>query len=347
MNHHNYLKQLTQLVGIVLIITLSACVPGSMSTTDEPTKTELTTEAPVVTETREYTATTSVPTALLLYTDEADPLVLSQIQSVLTTLTEQSGLALVTSDKFLTEMLTPNVSVVVGVGSEVDLSSLSSSTPNIRFVAVDDPDIVPTDNLFVIGDPAVRQQRQAFMAGYLGAVISSDYKVGALFSSEASMDVVNAFVIGSEYFCGICKPNYPPYNDFPTWDYLSPSDSESGFETIVDGFVNYGVQILYLQGELISPALLSYLEEFGILVVSDSSPDRPHSNWVGTVQPDFSAALENIWDDVLSESSSVRIPASITLTDIEAGWVSEGRLHLFYNMSAELDAGLVSTEYVP
>jgi hypothetical protein len=33
--------------------------------------------------------------------------------------------------------------------------------------------------------------------------------------------------------------------------------------------------------------------------------------------------------------------------DTEAGWVSEGRLRLFENMSADLDAGMVSTEYVP
>jgi hypothetical protein len=71
------------------------------------------------------------------------------------------------------------------------------------------------------------------------------------------------------------------------------------------------------------------------------------NNWVGTVRPDRGAALLDVWDEILSESSGVKIPASITLVDTEAGWVSEGRLRLFENMSADLDAGMVSTEYVP
>ncbi len=347
MKKHSCLKKLIQLTGIVIAIALSACTPDSTPMTDQPTAVELTTEAPAVTDTQEPTITVSVPTVLLLYTDEADLLTLSQTQSALTTLTEQSGLTLVTSDEFLPEMLTSNVRVVVGVGEGLNLSSLSSSAPDIRFVAVDDPNAVPTDNLFVIGDPLARQQRQAFMAGYLAAVISSDYKVSGLFSSDANTEVVNAFVIGAEYFCGICRPSYPPYNNFPSWDSISPGVSESGLQSVIDGLVNYGVEILYLQGELISPELLSNLANVGILVVSDSPPDMVRNNWVGTVQSDFGAALVDIWDAVLNGSNGMKVPASVTLADMEAEWVSEGRLRLFENMSADLDAGLVLTEYAP
>lgn len=340
-------KKLIQCIEIMLILALSACAPGSMTTTAPPTEAELATDAPMVTETQAPTATASVPTAVLFYSADADPLALSQTQSSLTTLTEQNELALVISGEFQPEMLTSNVRVVVGVGPSLDLSGLASSNPDIRFVAVDDPNAVPRENLFVIGDPSTRQQRGAFMAGYLAAVISSDYKVGGLFSSEAGAEMVNAFVIGAEYFCGICRPSYPPYNNFPTWDFLSPEASENGFQTVVDGFVNYGVEILFLQGQLVSPALLSYLSDVGIIVISDSPPDMARTHWVGTVQPDSGAALENIWADILNGASGVMIPASIILTDTEAGWVSEGRLRLFEGMVSDLDAGLVSIDYVP
>ncbi len=346
MNNHSRLLKTIRFLGILLIVALSACAPDSM-TPAQPSEAMLTTEAPAVTDTQTPTSTPSVPTVLLVYSAEADSLALSQTQTALTTLSEQNGLTLVTSDAFTPELMTPNVEIVVGVGGGVGLNDLSSSFPDVRFVTINAPEAIPADNLFVIGDPAVRQEREAFMAGYLAAVISSDYKVGGLFSSEANADVLNAYVIGAEYFCGTCRPSYPPYNNFPTWDFLSPGTSESGFQPVVDNLVNYGVEILYLQGELIAPALLSYLSDVGVLVVSDSPPDMARSNWVGTVQPDFGAGLENIWDDVLGESSGMRMPASITLTDMEAGWVSEGRMRLFENMSAELDAGLVSTEYVP
>ncbi|MDY6866579.1 MAG: hypothetical protein SVT56_01555 [Chloroflexota bacterium] len=347
MNSHSRPKKFMKMFGFLLIIVLSACTPGLATITDLPTEAEQISEHPAVTDTQAPTATDSSPTALLLYSAEVDSLALSQTQTALTALAEQNGLTLVTSDESTSVVLTPNVRVVVGVGSGLDLNSLSTSNPDIRFVAVDDPDAVPADNLFVIGDPSVRQQRQAFMAGYLAAVISSDYKVGGIFSSEADADILNAYVIGAEYFCGTCRPSYPPYNNFPTWDFLSPGASESGFQPVVDRLVNYGVEILFLQGELISPTLLSYLSDVGILVVSDSPPDMARNNWVGTVRPDRGAALLDVWDEILSESSGVKIPASITLVDTEAGWVSEGRLRLFENMSADLDAGMVSTEYVP
>lgn len=340
-------RKTIMLAGIVLLFIIAACEPVSPATTDEAPDVTLTTEAPAMTATQAPAATTALPTVILAYSNDADSLAVNQTRSALEVLAEESGFALVSSDQLLPEMLTSNVRVVVGIGPGLSLNSLSGSAPDISFVAVDNPDAASTDNLFVIGDPSIQQERQAFMAGYLAAVLSTDYKVGGLFSPDAGDEIVNAFVIGAEFFCGICNPSYPPYNNFPYWDYLSAERDGNRYQSIVDELVSYGVEILYLQGSLVSAELLSYLSDVGIKVVSDSKPDVGRNNWVGTVQSDPGAALSNIWEDVVLGSGSGVIPASITLTEMDAALVSEGRLRLFEEMVADLDAGLVSTQYVP
>ncbi len=347
MENHSRLKHFMQLVCFIIFTATTACVPASPTATDTPIEGTPTVETPVITATLEPTATNPAPTVVLIHNADTDPALLSEIQSTTSTLAGQGELAFASYEGLAPEILTPNVRVVVVVGLGVDLNSLAPSNPEITFVSINNPETVPANNVFVIGDPSARQERHAFMAGYLTAVISSDYKVGGLFSSETSADIVNAFVIGAEFFCGICRPSYPPYNSFPYWDFLSPGSSVNGFQSIVDNLVLYGVEVLYLQGDLVSSELLSYLAEVGIKVVSDSPPDLARNNWVGTVEPNPSAVLSEIWEDILGDAEGVLIPAPVTLMDMEAGLVSEGRLRLFEEMAAALDAGLVSTQYVP
>jgi len=346
MKNQSSRNAIIQLSALLLIAVFSACVPTSVTTAEELDETTLTAEPPTITPTLAPTATEPNPALIFVQGEDVDPALLSQMQSEVAVLAEESGFALVSEEVLQPEMLTPNVQVVVGVGSGLNLNGLAPSFPDVTFISIDNLDVIPNDNMFVIGDPSL-QQGQAFLAGYLGAVISSDYKVAGLFSSEAAPDMVNAFVIGAEYFCGICRPSYPPYNTFPYWDFLAPGSTVNGFQSVVDSLVAYGVEVLYLHGDLVSSELLSYLGEVGMKVISDAPPDMARTNWVGTVAPDYGAALADLWEDILSGAAGVQISAPFILRDTDAGLVSEGRLRLFEEMAEDLNAGLVSTQYVP
>lgn len=334
------------LAGLFLIAVVESCAPASSTTNGELDGTTVTAEQATITATQEPTATEPSPAVLLVQGVDADPALLSRIQSELAVLTEASGLTLVSAEGLQPELLTPNVRIVVGVGSGLNLSGLAPSTPEVIFVSIDGPDVVPADNVFVIGDPSL-QLEVAFMAGYLGAVVSSDYKVAGLFSSEVNPDRVNAFVIGAEFFCGICRPSYPPYNDFPYWDFLAPGSAVDGFQTTVDNLTAYGVEVLYLQGDLVSTELLSYLGQTEMKIISDAPPDMARNNWVGTITLDYGAALTDLWEELLSGAAGEQIPTPFVLWDTEAGLVSEGRLRLFEEMAGDLNAGLISPQYVP
>ena len=348
MKDHNHRKFKTWVIGITLLMTLASCVPGAATGTEQAD----TVTAPIVVPTATATIqapseTPAAPTVMLIVAESADLEMAAESQTIVDSLAAAHGLTVTLQGSQLPETLYSTVEVVIGIGPGLDFSGLAAASPETQFIVIGNPTAVPGDNLSVIGDPVVEKQHQAFMAGYLAAVISTDYKVGGLFPSEADLDDMNPFIIGAEFFCGLCKSDYPPYVDYPLTETIASGSGSNAFEGVVETLVSSGIEVLYLQGELVSPEFLMILSEVGIKVVSDSPPDMSRNNWVGTVAPDPVSALPDVWEEMLTGSGGRQVAAPIQLLDNDAGLASEGRLILFYEMAADLEAGLVSIEVVP
>lgn len=341
-------------IGVFLLLLAALSFSGCATQTEiTPAQTEVVLEE-TLTPQADDTAVLPTPTqaadvVLFAADPKADPFMASQTRAALEGLIVDGEQMLVVATSITPEEVTEYVKVVVGVGPELDLASLAAAAPQTHFVAVDHPEVMPSANLSVIGDPLVDQQHQSFLAGYLAALVSSDYKVAALIPSDSQQSnlMLDAFLIGSRFFCGICKPLYPPYNSFPEWETLPVESAADGFQPVVDGLVAYGVEVLYLQGELHSTQILTYLGDAGIKVVSDRSPDVGRNNWVGTVTADPGPALTSLWPDLMAGAEGTRKPSSLVLIDTEAGLVSDGRMRVFDQMLADLQAGLVLPQSVP
>jgi hypothetical protein len=246
-------------------------------------------------------------------------------------------------------MVTPDVQVVIGVGANLDLNGFAASAPGVSFIAIGDANASVTDNLSVIGDLADEARQQAFMAGYLSALTANDSKVAAIISSDhpASDLLAESFVVGARFFCGICQPLYPPYNPFPQWELLPVQTTADGFRSLINTYSDMEVEVLYVHGDLASPDLFGMIQELGIKVVSDRTPDVLRDNWVGTITIDPTSALATLWPDVMAGMPGMQVPAAIRLTYRDPGLLSDGRYRLFEEMAADLQAGLVSFERVP
>ena len=336
---------------ILTLLGLTACSPETPDpVTPLPEETEAATQSVEETvSSPSPTPTPELPVVLLVVGETAEAWSVDRLQAILGELVTDSSLGLVLQEGLTGASLPQNARVVVGVNLEVDPVGLAASNPGTSFVFVDQVGAVPGTNLSVIGDPTIDQQRQSFMAGYLAALVSSDYKVAGLIPSDHSLTAVmtDAFVVGVEFFCGVCNPLYPPYQNFPQWELLPIESAADGFQPVVDTLAINGVEVLYLQGHLTSPELLTYLADKSIKVVSDEAPDTLRNNWVGTVVTDPGPALIEIWPDLLAGSGGAQIPSAIALMDTDAGLISEGRLRLFEEMADELEAGLVSPETTP
>ena len=344
------ISRITFVLILVMTLFLSACAPVEVTVTETPEL--ITEEVPtpeIIEETQPPTEVISESTVLLVTNPDVSAARISSVTDVLEVLAADSGLDLQSVSTLTPETLAENITVVVTVGSHPSINEFAASNLGIKFIAVDDPQVQPAQNVSVMGGSTRDQEYQAFMAGYLAAVVSSDYKVAAIIPEnlEQTQRLSDAFWIGARFFCGICRPLYPPYNVFPYLAYLPVENASEGFQPVIDSITTYGVEVLFVAHPLATPEMLSYLAERGVKVIGDRSPDMPRNNWVGTVTADPVSALEILWKDLFSESSGENISAFITVIDTDSDLLSEGRLRLFKETAADLLNGLISAEPVP
>ncbi|MFW5713520.1 MAG: hypothetical protein ACOCYU_02495 [Brevefilum sp.] len=352
MTTKNYLKTIILTLTLILVAAMAAC-NSTTPTGEVPQPIETDTNIPASEEpsdTPSPTPTPELPVVVLAYGEGADAWTVERVQTILEELAPESSLGLEIQEGLAAEILDANVRVLVGISLEVDPTGLAGSNPGIAFVFVDHEGTTPANNLSVIGDSIIDQQRQSFMAGFLSALISTDYKVAGLIPAEDELSelMTDAFVTGVEFFCGVCNPIYPPYQNFPQWELISIENAAEGFQSVVDTLITEnGVEVLYIQNRLASAEMLTYLGNQNVKIVGDQPPDTIRNNWVGTVATDPGPALIELWPDLLAGTGGVQLPSAITLTGTEAGLLSAGRLRLFEEMVDDLEAGLVSPETSP
>lgn len=341
----NNKRKLYLLIILVLVLAsaLSACGPRATDTDVMASETLVVTDAaPVATS----TPTQGPPTVLLVAAPDADPATLTRLQATLETLAAESALAVTVVNGLTPEQLTENIKIVVSVGAEVDLAALAPAAPAVQFVAVGQPNAIPGANMSVIGNSTVEEERQSFMGGYLAALVSSDSKVTGLIPSDIALtdQAQDAYLIGARFFCGLCNPKYPPYNSFPQLLTLPAASDAAALQNAVDTIANLGTEVVYVHAALVSPELLNILAGTSMDVVGGASPDMPRNNWVGTVAVDPAPALAAMWADLMAGNPGQQLPGSIILLDQEAGLISEGRMRLFDEIKADLEANLVLSE---
>jgi hypothetical protein len=335
-----YNKYLKWLLLLFLLVFIAACAANANGEDFVPTET-----AAPVEETSAPTPTEIEPDlrVLIAVGSNAEAGIISRVIDAVEVFAAADGLDMVVEDGLSSEMITPETRIVVGIGADLDISSIAADTPQVSFLALEHQGVTPGANLFVIGDPAEDWQRQVFMAGYLTALVSSDNKMGALIpaDSENPEQIVELFNNGARFYCGICRPQFPPYGNFPRWEILSLSNGETGFQPVVDDFIVSGIDIIYVHGALASPSLLSYLAERDIKVVSNSGPDARGANWVGTLIVDPAPALDVIWTDLLTGQDGYQLPASVTVVNRNTSLFSDARYRLFDSVLSDLEQGLI------
>lgn len=337
-------------VFVLLVVLITSCSSNNATPTPAPSSPSPETAVPAATDVLVSPTPTLEDGRVILVTGEApEPRLLDLTTTALQTLVDGSGLRLLTQTTLLPEDITPGVRVVVVLKESVDVSAVAAGAPDVQFVGIGTNGATASSNVSILGDATADQERLSFMAGYLSALISTDYKIAALVASGSDMGAVaaDAYIVGARFYCGLCQPKYPPYGTFPKWESFAAGSGSDAWQPLVDALVNSGVEILYLQASVLSPELLTYLAELGIKVISDGAPDMMRTQWVATLTLDPSSSLEAVWPDLISGVGGHQLPLSVDLVDLDNGLVSEGRYRLFEEVVADLEAGLVLPKSVP
>ena len=100
------------------------------------------------------------------------------VRSTLSNLVSQEGWSLVETSSITGELLSEDVRVIVFFEPPQDVIDLSISNPGIQLLAIGVAGLEPSANLSLIGSMGFRIDRQAFLAGYLSAMLTDDWRVG-------------------------------------------------------------------------------------------------------------------------------------------------------------------------
>lgn len=316
------------------------------------------TPEPGVTATAIPTATdTSVPSpsaqpeAAILVAPPGSDLALAEVlETRLSELASEDGIRFETQDQLAESGLGAGVRLVVVLSPDPGVLNLAQTNPETQFLALGIPDMEASQNVSVIGSAGDRPDQQGFLAGYLAAVITEDWRVGVVSSADAPAGLAarRGFENGVIFYCGLCRPAYPPFFQYPVSVDLPGGASQEEQKAAADALIASAVQTVYVYPGAGGQALLDELAQAGINIIGGAAPpDSVQEQWVATVRVDLLSALEQIWPDLVSGEGGINMDVPLLLTDRNEALFSPGRQRLVEKMLADLLAGYIDTGVDP
>jgi hypothetical protein len=344
---HLYLRTCRQVQVLILLILLTACALPGWPT---PTPTGPTAPPPTPGPTPESTAVS--PLAILLIPADMPSDQSSLYQTTVYDLAQQAGMrfqvrnALTASD-ISTE---PGLKVVIALPPDPGLAGLASAAPQVQFLGVGIPGLTAAANLSLIGASGKPVDQQAFLAGYIAAMLSPDYRVGILTQKDNpnALAAETAFINGVHFYCGLCYPTFPPFYDYPLHIEI-PSDAPEGqYPAYADGLASYQVEVAYVYPEIATPDLLDYLSQKGIKIIAESMPfEDLRPEWVVSIQPKGIPAIQKIFPDLVAGKGGQNLSTPLFLTDVNPDLLTEGKQHLVEEVLSDLQAGYIDPGVKP
>jgi len=221
--------------------------------------------------------------------------------------------------------------------------------PQVQFVAVDMPGLQPADNLSLVGGETHFDQ-QAFLAGVIAAMITPDWRVGAISIADAPEGKAsrNGFMNGAIYFCGLCQAYHGPIFDYPLYVEIPSGAGQSEWQTAVDALVSQAVKTVYVFPGIGEPTLLESLAQAGMNIISGGKPPQnlsPH--WIASIDNDLTTPILDHLPDLLAGKGSLNLMTPIVIREVNPGLFSPGRQDLAEQIRNGLLSGAIDTGIDP
>ena len=333
---------------LLLAALLLAACGGRTTPTPEPV-------TPTPTSQPTASPTVSMPLAILVLPADMHQKDKDSYQKLVYDLTQANGMRFQLLNKLTSadlEFAGPALKVVIALAPDPGLAALTSAAPGVQFLAVGIPDLPAASNLSSIGATGLPVDQQAFLAGYIAGLIAPEWKVGILYQKDtpggtASRD---AFTNGFTFFCGSCRnPLFPqPAGIYPITVPI-PADANPGeYTAYADLLIRNIVKVAYVQTEIATPELLSYMAQMGLLIIGQSLPrEDVRSNWVASLRPDVVAAIQDIFPDLVAGKGGKVVPTPLFLADVNPDLLSAGKLRLAQEVLDGLQNGTIGTGITP
>jgi len=242
--------------------------------------------------------------------------------------------------------------IVVVLAPFPELQTLAEFAPDTKFLAVGFNDLVPGANLSILRSGGGDFDVQGFIAGYIAALITDDWRVGAL-SVQENPDALAArdgFRTGVKYYCGLCNPKYSPTGInylYPKYIDLPVDATDLDISANVDFLVDRAVNTFYIVPGVGTPLIYNMLVAYGKNIIGPGSDyqEEYKDNWVVSLEYNLLAAVEEFWPLFIEADGGLEHIPPLLLTDINYDLLSEGKLILAEKILEEVSSGYIKTSY--
>ena len=334
---------------IIFILFLVGC--SLQQDTQTPTAGPVFTETHVPTSTPADTPTPLPPVGVFLTPPEVDPNLVEDLSPLIGEYIRAEGLRFQVLETMSPgDFLTDDFRLVVVLPPYPELETLAQSAPDTKFLAVGFNDLDPLDNLSVLHFGGGDYDVQGFVAGYIAAMITTDWRVAVLSiqESEDALAAREGFWVGVKYFCGLCNPKYAPMGInyvYPKYIDLPVDASDLEIEANVNLLIDRAVNTFYIVPGAGDPQIYRMLTSNNKLILGPGSDfsEEYRDHWVASLEYDLVAALEDFWPEFLSAESGIEQTPPLLITDINSELLSPGKLQLVERIFEEVSKGYIKT----
>jgi hypothetical protein len=335
---------------IIPLILLASCVlPGSSTpVTEVPTSTAI----PITS-----ASPTSASLAILVVPADMPQAESNQYQTQVYNLAQANGMRFQVRNELSAADLAFEglaLKIVIALPPDPGLAALMTAAPDVQFLAIDIPGLVAGSNLSSIGGTGLPVDQQAFLAGYIAGMVAPEWRVGILSQKDTPSgdEAVLAFANGYHFYCGDCfNPNFTMgfhHGEYPIPVRIptdAPASDYNGYARLL--IQNY-VRVAYVFPDIATPDLLLYMAQNNVNLISQTLPSEDiRPNWVASIQPDLTTALQNIFLDLVAGKGGQVVPTPLSLTDVNHDMLSNAKLRLVQDILTGLQNGTIGTGVNP
>jgi hypothetical protein len=336
---------------LLMVLLLVGCSPGSSR---EGTQTDLAaSETPAATATVEDTPTPAAPVGVFLAPAGADPVLVDTLNPLISSRMRELGLRFqVLPNLTQADFQAERYAIVVVVPPFPDLASLAEASSDTKFLAVGFNDLEPTGNISVLASGGGDYDVQGFVAGYIAAMITPDWRVGALSRADNpnALAARDGFRTGVKYYCGLCNPKYAPTGInyiYPKYIDLPEDATDLEISANIDFMVDRVVNTFYIVPGVGTPQIYRTLVSYqkNIIGTGADFQEEYRDYWVVSLEYDLITSFEELWPRFLEAETGFSGTPPLLLTDVNPDLLSEGKVKLVEEVLQEVTAGYIKTSY--
>jgi hypothetical protein len=337
-------------IFLFLGLLLPACSTLSPTNAPDPTPTIPASATAEPTPLPTLTPTPLPPLAVLLAPAGSDADLVNAWQTALNAQISAAGLRWQVRQRLNPEDLTPELRLVIALPPDPGVAALAAAAPQTQFLAVEMPGVQAGGNLTTIGTSGAQPDQHGFLAGYIAAMITPEWRVGAISVSDTveGRSARTGFLNGTVFYCGLCNPNYTPFYEYPLYVELPSTATSAEWQALADYMIDHYVQTVYVYPGAGDEVLLNYLAQAGIELISSGVPSEGlRQYWVASLNIDLLALVQSLIPELLQGNGGHDLPLPIAITQVNPELLSPGKQALAEAALQDLQAGYIDTGVDP